>query len=70
MPSIAGMLSSIGPTLPANGLAPSAASFFIAAPASRTRNAMALADGPCALAKPSAWLSGSAFKMKFTSPWR
>src|SRR5436305_842886 len=38
--------------------------------ASRTRNAMAQADGPCARAKACAKDSGSALMMKLIPPWR
>ena len=70
MPSIAGMFSSIGPTLVATGFAPSATARSKACLASTTRNAMAQAHGPCSSAKRRAKLSGSALTTKLTSPWR
>src|SRR5690349_3584980 len=68
MPTMAGMLSSIGPTLPRCGSAPSWMARSKAAAASRTRNPMAQTDGPCACAKRCAKESGSALMMKLMSP--
>ena len=70
MPSIAGMLSSIGPTLPWKGLAPRSMARWYAFAASFTRIANAHAEGPCTRAKDCAKLSGSRFTMKLIAPWR
>ena len=70
MPSIDGMLSSIGPAWPGPGFAPRSRARCQALAASFTRKAMAQTEGPCTRAKDWAKLSGSPFRMKFTSPWR
>jgi hypothetical protein len=70
MPSMAGMASSMGPICGWKGLAPRASARRYAAAASRTRKAMAQAEGPWARAKRSPWLPGSALTMKLISPWR
>ena len=68
MPSIAGMLSSIGPTGLATGVAPRSQARLKAAAASRTRKAIAQAEGPCSCAKRWPKPSGSALMMKLMSP--
>ena len=70
MPWIAGMLSSMGPTGPWWGRAPSSRARWYALAAFRTRMANAQADGPCTRAKDCAKLSGSRFTMKLTRPCR
>src|SRR6266436_2257762 len=70
MPSMQGMLSSMGPALCGPRLAPSSRARRNAPAASRTRNAMAQADGPCARAKDCAKDCASALMMKLISPWR
>src|SRR5688572_23967595 len=68
MPTIAGMLSSIGPTCERCGSAPSWMARSKAAAASRTRNAMAHTDGPCAWANRCPKEPGSALTTKLMSP--
>src|SRR6266436_2257761 len=68
MPSMQGMLSSMGPALCGPRLAPSSRARRNAPAASRTRNAMAQADGPCARAKDCAKDCASALMMKLISP--
>ena len=70
MPRMAGMLSSIGPTGPWYGLAPSSSARLYAFAASFTRMANAHAEGPCTRANDCAKLSGSRFTMKLMRPWR
>ena len=69
MPTMAGMLSSMGPTLPRCGSAPSATARSNAAAASLTRNAMAQTEGPCAWANFCPNEAGSALMTKLMSPW-
>src|SRR3954468_3202157 len=69
MPTMAGMLSSIGPTLPRCGSAPSWMARSKAAAASLTRNAMAHTEGPCFSAKRWPKEPGSALMTKLMSPW-
>src|ERR1700754_3091515 len=69
MPTMAGMFSSIGPTLPRCGSAPSATARANAAAASATRNPIAHTDGPCAAANRWPKEYGSALMMKLMSPW-
>src|SRR3546814_4808139 len=68
MPSIAGMLSSIGPALPSTGVAPLSIVSLSALAASCTLKAMALADGPCIERKLAACPDGSILRMKLMSP--
>ena len=68
MPSIAGMWSSIGPTWVSTGFAPSSSARRKAAAASRTRKAIAQAEGPCARAKRWPKPPGSALMTKLMSP--
>src|SRR5678815_3595337 len=63
------MLSSMGPTLPRCGSAPSWMARSKAAAASLTRKPMAHTEGPCACAKRWPKESGSALMMKLMSPW-
>src|SRR6185295_8145348 len=69
IPTIAGMLSSIGPTAVRCGSAPSETARSNAAAASCTRNAIAHTEGPCACANFWPNESGSALMMKLMSPW-
>src|ERR1700722_16196102 len=68
MPSMQGMLSSMGPALCGPGRAPSSSARRYANAASRTRKAIAQAHGPCARANPCAKESASALMMKLMSP--
>src|SRR3984957_7516028 len=70
MPSIDGMLSSIGPADCGPGLAPSSNDRLYAKAASLTRNAIAQMDPPCSCAKRCAKLPDSALIIKLMSPWR
>src|SRR5262245_31023490 len=69
MPSILGMLSSMGPAVAGPGFAPRSSARRYAFAASFTRNAMAHADGPCVRANACPNESGSALMMKLMSPW-
>ena len=69
MPTIAGILSSIGPTCERCGSAPSCTARSNAAAASLTRKAMAQTDGPCACANRCPNEPGSALITKLMSPW-
>ena len=64
------MFSSMGPTGPSTGLAPRSSASAIALAASRTRKAMALAEGPWIWRKSAGWPLGSMFSRKLMSPWR
>src|SRR6186713_2407443 len=68
MPTIAGMFSSMGPTVERCGSAPSWMARSNAAAASLTRNAIAQTDGPCAWAKRCPKEPGSALMTKLMSP--
>ena len=70
MPSMAGMFSSIGPARFSTAVAPRSTARARALPASFTRKAMALAEGPCRSRKAATWPLGSMLTRKLMSPWR